>query len=427
MSPPEPFESDRVVHILANPLLALLGLLFMGLLPVGIAWLVAGGGPIVLALAVVGCLVLGVVTAYNPRLVKLPVHVRADEHGLDIGPVHVPRGRLKTGVVLPGVPSRVILTGLRIELELESTEDAHALLRALKLDVSQTAATFTTASRVVARWRLVVGALVGLLGLFFLGILVVLWSASDRLRALVIVPAAGAGLVAIGMLVLAAVPTKLTVGADGLVLRWLGIRRFISYRDIDRVVIDEGGWVRSRRVGTRVKLRSGKDLVLPSNDPSGADTVDLEARIREAVEAFGATGSAADTALLQRGRRTLSEWIPALRAIGAGANADMRTALVTRERLLSIVRSPVARAADRAAAAVALGSGLDAVDRTALQGATEAIAAPRLRVVLEAVRGDATDADLAAALAELEEAEASGVNGPPPTTATLGQAGGRRA
>jgi len=268
---------------------------------------------------------------------------------------------------------------------------------------------------------------VSLFSLSILDIIVAVWSASDRLLVLAVVPGAGAGLVSIAMLVLAAVPTKLTVGADGLVLTWLGRRRFISYRDIDRVVIDEGGWVRSRRIGARVKLRSGEDLVLPSNQLSGEDTADLEARIREAIEAFGATESAADTALLQRGRRTLSEWIPALRAIGAGANADMRTALVTRERLLSIVRSPVARPADRAAAAVALGSGLDAVDRAALQGATEAIAAPRLRVVLEAVRGDASDADLAVALAELEEAEASGVNGPPATTARLGQAEGRRA
>jgi hypothetical protein len=408
-------------------LLVLLGLLFMGLLLVGLAWLLAGGGPTFIALAFVGLLVQGVLAEYNPRPVKLPVHVRADEHGLDIGPVHVPHGRLRTGVVLPGAPSRVILTRPRIELEFERAEDAHALLRALNLEVSQTAATFMTASRVVARWRLVVSGVVSLFSLSILDIIVAVWSASDRLLVLAVVPGAGAGLVSIAMLVLAAVPTKLTVGADGLVLTWLGRRRFISYRDIDRVVIDEGGWVRSRRIGARVKLRSGEDLVLPSNQLSGEDTADLEARIREAIEAFGATESAADTALLQRGRRTLSEWIPALRAIGAGANADMRTALVTRERLLSIVRSPVARPADRAAAAVALGSGLDAVDRAALQGATEAIAAPRLRVVLEAVRGDASDADLAVALAELEEAEASGVNGPPATTARLGQAEGRRA
>jgi hypothetical protein len=102
------------------------------------------------------------------------------------------------------------------------------------------------------------------------------------------------------------------------------------------------------------------------------------------------------------GTRTVSEWVTSLRAIGAGANADTRTAPFPRERLLRIVEDPTSPADDRAAAAVAVGASLGAEDRLRLRSVADAVVAPRLRVAIEAAAGD-DDAELETALAQVVE------------------------
>ncbi len=130
-------------------------------------------------------------------------------------------------------------------------------------------------------------------------------------------------------------------------------------------------------------------------------------RIREALEAHRRGGLAADSAVLRRGQRDVREWVSALRALGAGANADMRTAPLPPERLFRVVEDPAASSADRAAAAVALGSDLDDTGRARLRTAAAAVAGPRLRAALETAAIQAEQAALEAALAEVEQEEAT--------------------
>ena len=130
----------------------------------------------------------------------------------------------------------------------------------------------------------------------------------------------------------------------------------------------------------------------------------IQERICEAMETFRSGGAAAAGALLRRGKRPVSEWIATLRAIGAGANADMRTAPLPRENLFRIVESPTSSAAERAAAAVAAGVEIDDDGRARLRRAAEAVAAPRLRIAIEAAAGT-DDAALAEALSEVEHEE----------------------
>jgi len=122
-------------------------------------------------------------------------------------------------------------------------------------------------------------------------------------------------------------------------------------------------------------------------------------RIREAMGVPEAPESA--TALLARGARPLAEWIQALRSIGAGAMANLRTADVDPERLWRVLESPSASATDRAAAAVALASSEEPGRRERIRVAASAIAQPKLRVAVEAASHE-DEAALADALASLE-------------------------
>jgi hypothetical protein len=131
----------------------------------------------------------------------------------------------------------------------------------------------------------------------------------------------------------------------------------------------------------------------------------VEERLREARDAFrqGDRGDAA--APIRRGERGVGEWVASLRAIGTGANADMRTAPVPRENLFRIVEDPAAVATDRAAAAIALGAELDDESRARLRRTAESTAALRLRVAFERAAGDGETAEIEAALAELDGEE----------------------
>ena len=353
-----------------------------------------------LILAAVG---LVYVWRHNPWPSIENLDVRADAGGVQLGERHVPRAEIREGFVLPGHPPKVLLRrrrGLPVELEVGSTDEGRGLLRALGLDVSQTVARFRAMSRAVARKRYTVG-LVGAFVACYVAFIV------DMARR----HAHGASPIAVGLLALSALammvvflmPTWLSVGADGIVVSWFGRKRFIGYADVVRVARYEKGWGRSRYVGVTLYLRSGEEVPIPTGQARWSDqsAAVIEERIREAMEAHRSGGAAADAAMLRRGGREVSDWVSALRAIGAGANADMRTAPLPRERLFRIVEDPASAAADRAAAAVALGTDLDDESRARLRSAAEATAAPKLRVVIEAAADSFEQAEIEAALAEV--------------------------
>lgn len=343
---------------------------------------------------------------WRPRID--PVRVTADAAGVHVGDRFIPRAEIRDGLVLPGNPPQVKLTrrwGLPVLLQTNSYQEARGLLRALGLDASQTVATFRTRSRAVARRRNTAGIVAIFMGIYggFIGGMV---NVKHH-------PTAGGFAAAFFVLGLTAMmtvllmPARLSVGADGIALTWFGRKRFIGYGDIDSVSRYDRSWGRSRQLGLTVALRSGEEVTIPVGQARWDEehVAAIQERMREAMETFRSGGGAADAAHLRRGGRAVSAWVESLRAIGAGANADLRTAPIPRDRLFRIVESPTAGAADRAAAAVALGGDLDAEGRARLANAAAASAAPKLRIVLEATAEGRDHAALEEALAELDEDE----------------------
>ncbi len=402
-----PFASDDLARVRRNrwilgfamsPLFGALALIVGGV--VGTRELLFGV-PQVTALGIVFT-----VLAYrkNWRPVATPASVRANRKGVVVGDAFFPRATIRTGFVLPGLPPRVVLRRPflpTVEIQVPSADVGRDLLRAIGLDASQAVAEFRSLSRALSKRRYGVAAGVGFGGLL-MGFLAVLgnFPAANVLASPLLVVAL------VAMAVLFASPTRISVGADGIALRWLWTRRFLGFDEITSVARFDKGWGNSRILGMRVTLRSGEVVEIATSQGQWGDgeTAIILERIREAIETYRQGGTAADTALLRRGERGVGEWITALRSLGAGANADMRTAPVPRERLFRIVEDPAAPAADRAAAAVALGADLDEEIRDRLRSAAAATAAPRLRVAIEKAAGGEAEAELEAAMAEVEGA-----------------------
>jgi hypothetical protein len=408
---PSTFASNDLLRIRRNPWV--LGLAASPLL-VSLFGLVGGilVKPVLFALVahplILGLFALAYAWRRNPWPVIEAVPVRADANGVLVGALYVPRAEIRAGFVRPSLTPQVKLRrrwATPIELQVGSTEEARSILRVLGLDVSQTVAEFRTLSRAVAKRRYIaaiVGVLIGMYGGFV--------SAFARGHGGATGAVLGLGFfVAIAsMITLFVMPTKLSVGADGIVLRWFFRDRFISYGDVAHVERYEKGVGRSRHVGLSVALRSGEEVLIPTGHAKWGDEElsIIGERIRQAMETFRSGDAAADAAMLRRGARRPAEWVAALRAIGAGANADMRTAPLPRERLFRIVESPTAPAAERAAAAVALGGELDDETRGRLRVAADASASPKLRVVLTAAASGASEAELEAALSEVATEDA---------------------
>jgi hypothetical protein len=199
-----------------------------------------------------------------------------------------------------------------------------------------------------------------------------------------------------------AIPARIDVGADGVLLRWLGTRRFIPLAHIRSLERTTEGIGKSRQVGVRLRLEDGDTVWLPMGDARWADerAGALLERIQEAMDTQAHGPVTATAALLGRRERGAREWIRELRALGAGANADLRTAPVEPEQLWRIVESHGAAPEERAAAAIALSPSLDPRGKERLGVAVDAVADERLRVAIDAaVKED--DAALEEALDEM--------------------------
>lgn len=183
-----------------------------------------------------------------------------------------------------------------------------------------------------------------------------------------------------------------------------------AVREPVRVKADGAGLTLGARLVVRSTIRSG--LVQPGHVDiffiyrRGEEERYLgliEERIREAMDDYGRGDTAADAALLRRGDRAAGAWLSALRSIGAGANTSLRTAPVSRERLLRVAEDPASPVVERVAAAVALGDDEDGESRSRLRSLAEATAAPDLRRAIEEAGHSRDDAELAEALAQVEE------------------------
>lgn len=373
------------------------------------------GMPPVVALVLLPLIAAVVYACVPVRLLPVAGDLEADAEGVRWnGELIAPRGQILAGLVVPGAGGPLEVRLVRrsprrpVSFVVPDEETARALLRELGLDASQMAVSLPFGSRLRAS---VAGTLLWALSLLAMPI-------SLLIAALVAAFAPSLGTaVAAGLLALAAIAwttlnlagSTLRIGADGILVSWLGRTSFVAYDDLQdiRPYVDNGG------AGIVLRLRSGGEMRLPR---MGAFTMALDRReldlvvhrVQQAVEQQQRAQVDRGLVLPERGGRPSSAWIAALRSVGTGARSDHRTAPVAADRLLRIAEDPGAAPEMRVAAAVALGGVGDDASRARLRIAAEATAEPELRAAMAlAAEEDAAEEELGAALDRLVQRRAS--------------------
>lgn len=342
-----------------------------------------------------------------------PGAVSADAAGVHRGgECLIPRAEIEAGFVAPGSPPMVRLFrrgvgALPVRIAVKDVEEGRALLHSLGLDASQSVGELRAGSQLL-EWsprRQVLQAVPILAGIGMVGASIA--AQSPWLRAgvggLALLTILG-GLVSI--LAFGTSRTRVLVGADGVATRWLNQEAFHPFSEISavrRYQREAGG---RYIVGVELVRKDGSAIRIPCGQ-EGWTTVDpseIEERIREAFEQHrGSAAGPSALAMLGRGEQPIAGWIASLRALGAGANADMRTAPVDPVRLLRIAEDASAEPRQRAAAAIAAVHGLGAEARARIRIASDTTVSPALRTTLSRIAQDESDDQaIADALAALE-------------------------
>jgi hypothetical protein len=176
-------------------------------------------------------------------------------------------------------------------------------------------------------------------------------------------------------------PQKVTIGEDGVLLRWAaGRRRFVPF-----------GMLRAARatpLGLELELIDHRSIEIRLGHRPDVDASRREAmleRIEEGMALHRALAPTDDEALLARGERPLEQWIEEMRLLGAGDAFGYRTSAIPRERLWAVLENPSADPSARQGAALALRERLDDEERNRLGAVAQKVASPRLRVAIDAV------------------------------------------
>ncbi len=186
---------------------------------------------------------------------------------------------------------------------------------------------------------------------------------------------------------------RITVGADGLELRWLGRSRHVPHANVQFVSILEQR-VGAIQHGVTIGLHSGERIRIAV--PSATTARALASALSTATAARAPASP--PLWLSDRGERSLRDWVAHLRRPDA---AGLRDQAPSKTDLFRVVEDGSAQPIDRASAAIALGRTLSDDDRRRLAEITEGVAAPKLRVVLEHTL-DEDDEALASMLEPLE-------------------------
>lgn len=361
-----------------------------------------------LHLAVLGLVLFFSNNRMNLRAKRRRSKVKADHEGVwQDGKLVVPRAQIADGFFQPRVgrdPNKTSSYGSsvrfvdkrrRVLFEIEAEEgEALEMLYALGLDPGSKRAEFSGSSPLYATLARNLLFVFGLFGasLLFAAVMALVGVAAPMTPFLVM------PLVFAGML-----PSKIAIGVDGVLVRWLWQKKFIPMSQIARIERADDRTVvlhlvdgREELIYTSMRRRSGfgsswavqhRDAVL--------------ARIGEAIMAYRARGPAADiSALVGKGTRTRSEWLGALGKL-RGAEGGYRDAVVRDDDLWRVVEDPSAPEDARGGAALLLRRSLDEAGKARVRVAAEATASPKLRVALDAAASDTADEAMHAALEEL--------------------------
>ncbi|MEZ4311127.1 MAG: hypothetical protein R3F14_24055 [Polyangiaceae bacterium] len=333
-------------------------------------------------LAIVASPVLVVFTwLANPQRRRVPGEVTASPDGVRFqGRMLLARDRMHAGFTIPkddGVIVQLQRSFRRpVELVLPSLEAARALLCSLGLDASQTAASVPLRSLAAIDWRRFLPAW-SLLFLFIGSAATAGLTGSPSVTGLVALVGVVSYLVSSGLMF---VKAHATVAADGVLVSFLGKRRFYPYATIAGVTPTEAGYKT-----VALTMRDGGTVHLPlprewSNEQETEAARRLASRIQTAMTEHGAASTESDLQALAQQGRPARAWVTHLRTIGTGANADHRRAPVPPDRLWRIVESPMEDPEARAAAAIALGFTAESTGGAGGAGGPEGTS-PRLRAI----------------------------------------------
>jgi hypothetical protein len=181
---------------------------------------------------------------------------------------------------------------------------------------------------------------------------------------------------------------KLTIGDDGVYVERPTSKTFIPFARVETI----------KQEGLRflLKERGSPGLVLkPIRAGSMRKVVERVVRGRAAA---AAVPDPVARTILERGNRTVAEWVSTLRA--PSNQEGYRASDLDPDRLWSIVENGALGPSERAAAAVGLQRHLDEAGKARLRVAAEASASPRFRVALQAA-SDGDEEELSRALEHL--------------------------
>jgi hypothetical protein len=353
---------------------------------------------------VIHALLIGLLTTLyawkrNPWARRKPTTVRVDDDAVWVGERRYARDEISTGFVVPQGNDEVVRLERRgpdVELVVKNARESQELLGALGLSVSDVVARFSTMSRVRHSMGLTMAAVFGTFGAG-----AVLSGALARVS-----PALSGVVMFTALLTLMTVmflPGRIDVGADGVLVRWLNYKRFVSYADLADAMVMQVGSGKNARMVLTLMLAGGDELKVATGHPSwdfGKGQA-IVRRIKDAHTAYGRREPAHAEALVRGEARSHRDWVSALRS--GIDHATHRHAALSEELLWRIIEDPSVEPLKRAAAAVSLGSRAGA-PRERLARIAEATAAPKLRIAIERAASDNDDA-VARALEELEEEE----------------------
>ncbi len=175
-------------------------------------------------------------------------------------------------------------------------------------------------------------------------------------------------------------PQRVMIGEDGVLLLWLGRRRFIPF-----------GALRAARplpLGVALDLADDRSVEIRLTQRADAEPVRREAlleRITRGIDVHEALEPAEDEALLARGERPIEAWIEEMRILGSSHVYGYRTIAIPRDRLWCVLENPSADPSARQGAALALREHLDDEERERLALIGQKSASPRVRVAIDAV------------------------------------------
>ncbi len=294
-----------------------------------------------------------------------------------------------------GSSIRLVDKRRRILFEAEAEEgEALAMLHALGLDPGSKRSEFNGSSPLFSTLGRNLAFVVGVMATtFFIIAFFVSIAVEAPIAPFVILPAILAGMW----------PSKIAIGVDGVLLRWLWMKKFIPMSKISHIERVEDRTIRVQLVDrseellyTSMRRRGGLGGSLASQHRDA-----ILARLGEAIMAYRARGPAADvSALVGKGTRTRGEWLEALGKL-RNFEGGYREAVVRDDDLWRVVEDPSAPEDARGGAAMLLRPSLDEAGKARVRVAAEATASPKLRIALDAAAGAHEDHAVQAALEEL--------------------------